>query len=196
MTTTLKRRHELPNFQKLEHIQVDVERLLKCFENFSHLQDNISETCGSPYLNDKYKQTPVTGLKRELEYYQNGKEDERCYGKILPEYQGTYVEEVINMFRSPVTRCRLVVKEPGATILPHIDYDTTYSIRAYIPLKTNPWAMTAVKSKTDELPDVRHLPADGSAWFVNPGFLHSAWNLGGTDDIRMILCIDGQEDLK
>lgn len=195
MTTTLKRRHELPNFQKIEHVQVDVDRLLKCFENFHHEQDSISEAFGSPYLNDKYKQTPVTGVKGELTYLRNGNEDERCYGEILPEYKGTYVEEVIGMFKSPVTRSRLIVKEPGAMILPHIDYDTNYSIRVYIPLKTNPWAMTAVKSKTDEIPEVRHLKADGSAWFVNPGCLHSAWNAGGTDDIRLILCINGQDDL-
>lgn len=195
-TTILKKRTELPNFKKVSHVKVDIDRLLKCFENFSHLQDNISETCGSPYLSDKYKQTPITQLKEDLKYYRNNKEDERCYGRILSEYKDTYVEEVINMFKSPVTRCRLVVKEPGATILPHIDYDTTYSIRVYISLKTNPWAMTAVKSKKDKFPEVRHLPADGSAWFVNPGSLHSAWNFGETDDVRMILSINGQKDLQ
>ena len=195
ITTTLRRRHQLPNFYKLPHVKIDVEKLLSCFTNFNHKQDSISESFGSPYLNEKYKQAPVTGVRGQLKYLKNGNEDERCYGEVLPEYKGTYVEEVINMFKSPVTRSRLIVKQSGAMILPHIDYDTTYSVRYYIPLKTNPWAFTAVKNKNQNEPEVKNLKADGSVWFVNPGCLHSAWNAGGTDDIRFILCVNGQDDL-
>ena len=190
----LKKRHELPNFKKIG-ITVDPEKLLACFTNWTHTQDSISEMFGNPYLNEQYKQMPVTGPKEEMKYLRNGAEDERCYGKLMPEFEGTYVEEVINMFKSPVTRSRLIIKESGAMILPHIDYDTTYSVRYYIPLQTNPWAFTAVKGKNDSAAEVRQLPADGSVWFVNPGSLHSAWNAGGTNDIRLILCVNGQDDL-
>ena len=41
------------------------------------------------------------------------------------------------MFKSPYTRVRLVVKKPGAYILPHIDYDSTFSVRYFIPFVTN-----------------------------------------------------------
>jgi len=194
MTTTLLRRNQLPNFLRLTHINVDVKKLLSCFENKENVADSISVDCGSPYLNEAYKQTPVTTTSKKV-LYKNGKEDERVYGELLPEYKGTYVEEVIGMFKSPVTRVRLVVKESGAFIKPHIDYDTTYSVRYYIPLVTNEWAYTAVKGKTDNEPEVKHLKADGSAWFVNPGNLHSAWNMGETDDIRLIVACNGQDDL-
>ena len=43
--------------------------------------------------------------------------------------------------------------------------------------------------------EAQHLKADGSAWFVNPGNLHSAWNMGETDDIRLIVACNGQDDL-
>lgn len=189
----LKKRNELPNFKKLDW-EVDVDLLLSCFQNWNHEQDTISEVCGSPYLNELYKQTPVT-VSNEKIILKNGKEDERTYGEILPQYKGSYVEEVLNNFKSPFTRARLVVKEPGAIILPHIDYDTTYSVRYYIPLKTNVWCHTAVKGKNDIEPEIKHLPADGSVWFVNPGSSHSAWNFGKTDDIRFIIACNGQEDL-
>lgn len=189
----LKRRNELPNFLKVD-ITVDCEKLLKCFESWEHMPDTISEECGSPYLNKHYKQTPITYAKEKI-LYKNGKEDERCWGEIYPQFKDTYVEEVLRMFKSPFTRARLVVKEPGAMIKPHIDYDTTYSVRYYIPLKTNEWSYTAVKSKNQNKPEIKHLPADGSVWFVNPGNLHSAWNAGTTDDIRLIVACNGQEDL-
>lgn len=190
MQTIMKNRNDLPNFKKL-NFKVDVEKLLDCF-SFNYNQDEISKTCGDPYLSKNYKQTSVTTYS-DMKYIR-GKEDERCYGEILPEFKGTYVEEVINMFKSPATRVRLVVKEPDAFIKPHIDYDTLYSVRYYIPLQTNPWAMTAVKRKGEDA-EVKHLPADGSVWFVNPGQLHSAWNFGSNNDIRLILSVNGQEDL-
>lgn len=188
----MKKRTELPNFKQLDY-KIDSARLLECFANWEQHQDRISEECGTPYLGTNYNQASITTYK-ELKFYKNGKVDERCYGEILPQYKGTYVEEVLNMFKSPVTRARLVVKKPGGFIQPHIDYDTTYSVRYYIPLQTNEWAFTAVKSKGGE-PEVRHLLADGSVWFVNPGNLHSAWNMGNEDDIRLIIACNGQEDL-
>jgi hypothetical protein len=188
-----KSRHEFPNFKKLS-IAVDTERLLACFENWKHEQDSISDHCGTPYLNDKYFQTPITTSSEKI-ILSNGLEDERSYGELLPEFKNTYVEEVLNMFKSPYTRVRLIVKKPGALIQPHIDYDTTYSVRYYIPLKTNEWSYTAVKGKYDAAPEIQHLPADGSVWFVNPGYLHSAWNLGRDDDIRLVVACNGQDDL-
>lgn len=189
----LKKRNELPNFKKIG-IQIDPIKLLNCFKQREHFADNISVECGTPYLTESYKQTPITYAKEKV-LYKNGKEDERAYSELNPEYKGTYVEEVLNMFKSPFTRARLIVKESGAFIKPHIDYDTTYSVRYYIPLQTNEWCYTAVKSKLDKEPEVRHLPADGSVWFVNPGNLHSAWNMGKTEDIRLVVACNGQEDL-
>lgn len=190
----LKRRTELPNFKKIG-IRVDPIKLLDCFVESEYSVDSISASLGPRYFSkSSYQQIPVTTTKQQV-MLKNGKEDERVYGEISPEYKGTYVEEVLNMFKSPFTRVRLIVKESGAFIKPHIDYDTTYSVRYYIPLQTNEWCYTAVKSKLDKKPEVKHIPADGSVWFVNPGNLHSAWNMGETDDVRLVVSVNGQEDL-
>jgi len=100
------------------------------------------------------------------------------------------------MFKSPYTRTRLVVKKPGAYILPHIDYDTSYSVRYFITLKTNPWSYVAIKRKGEDMPEIKHLPADGSAYFVNVGQLHSAWNFGKEDHVSLIVSVNGQDDLE
>ncbi len=199
MTPKRKKRNELPNFKKIEHINVDVDRLLACFNLRDHQQDGISESCGNPYLNEQYNQQPITTVIPDEDgniRMFRGNEDERYYGEIVDRYKGTYVEEVLNMFRAPFTRSRLIVKQPGAYILPHIDYDTTYSVRYYITLKTNPWAQTAIMNKDQELPEIKHLPADGSVWFFNNGNYHSAWNMGDSLDVRMIVATNGQEDLE
>lgn len=190
----MKKRTELPNYFKLDHITVDVEKLLACFEGWEHEQDTISAEYGDPYLNDLYLQCPVTTYS-ELKMLNSKLIDEKCYDTLLPQYKGTYVEEVLSMFKSRPTRVRLIVKKSGAMIKPHIDYDTTYSVRYFIPLKTNPWAFTALKGKHDSSPEVVHLEADGSVYFVNQGNQHAAWNAGFEDDIRLIVACDGQDDL-
>tara|TARA_Y100000813_G_C24157980_1_gene350665 strand:+ start:610 stop:1191 length:582 start_codon:yes stop_codon:yes gene_type:complete len=187
----IKNRKQLPSFIKIEK-NIDVNKLLNCFKTFVHSQDNISTTCGTPYLSDNYLQMTLTSTVENMKYVR-GKEDERCYGKLNEEYQGTYVEDILNTFKSKYTRVRIIKKKPGSYILPHIDYDTTYSVRYYIPLQTNPWAMTAVQN--NEVIDVMNLEADGSMYFVNPGLPHSAWNFGKEDDIRMVVSVNGQDDL-
>lgn len=177
------------NFDCIKKISLTVDhvKLLSCFNNYFNEQDHINLKYGSKYISRNYHQMTITKSKN------NQENDEHSYGEIINEYKNTYVETVINLFKSPVTRVRLVVKKPGSYILPHIDYDTTYSMRYYIPLKTNDWAFTAVQSKNN-IPEIHNLKADGSVYFVNPGYLHSAWNFGNDDDIRLILSVNGQKD--
>jgi hypothetical protein len=191
----MKKRNELPNFYKVPHVNVDTEKLLSCFKDLNKDEhDQLYYKCGVHYTNDEYKQMYVT--------YPTGDEkirdraDERLYTNLQEEFKGTYVEEVLNMFKSPYTRTRLVVKKPGAYILPHIDYDTSYSVRYFITLKTNPWSYVAIKRKGEDMPEIKHLPADGSAYFVNVGQLHSAWNFGKEDHVSLIVSVNGQDDLE
>ena len=88
-----------------------------------------------------------------------------------------------------------MIVQKAAFILPHIDYDMTYSIRFFIPLVTNDWSFVAIKRKGESLPEIKHMRLDGSVWFVNVGQQHSAWNFGKTDNIKMIVSINGQDDL-
>jgi hypothetical protein len=177
------------NFQPIKKIKITVDhnKLLSCFENFNSKQDSINKKYGSEFINFSYEQMTITRPSNHLI------NDEHSYNELIDEFKNSYVEEVLAMFKSKPTRVRYIVKKPGAFILPHIDYDTTYSMRYYIPLQTNEWAFTAVKEKNKE-PIVQNLKADGSVYFVNPGYLHSAWNFGNIDDIRLILSVNGQED--
>ena len=50
------------------------------------------------------------------------------------------------------------------------------------------------KKFTSNYKYTQNLKADGSIYFVNPGYLHSACNLGNTDDIRLIFSVNGQND--
>lgn len=185
---SLLRRNHFPTVKKLDY-GFDIEKILKCFDTVTYEQDTInSKWAKDDWLNKEYYQRTITKSTNGDAF------DEQSYGILLDEYRGTYIEEVIQTFQSQATRVRLIVKKPGAYILPHIDYDTTYSMRYYIPLLTNPWAFTFVKPKNGEI-EQHNLKADGSAYFVNPGFEHAAINLGSTDDIRLILSVNGQKDI-
>jgi hypothetical protein len=46
------------------------------------------------------------------------------------------------------------------------------------------------------MPEIKHLPADGTAYFVNVGQLHSAWNFGNEDHVSLIVSVNGQDDLE
>ena len=73
-----------------------------------------------------------------------------------------------------------------------MDYDSTYSVRYFIPLQTNQWAFTAIER--DDKVEIQNLKA-GNVYFVNVGFKHSAWNFGSSNDIRLIVSVNGQLDL-
>ena len=198
----MKKRHELPNFTKI-NVEVDVEKILKLFnDNFENLEqkrDYLNTWYGSEFLSEfNYDQYQITEYNDKAErHYMNlhADDDERNYTKLVDWVRGTYIEEVLNKFKSQYTRCRFNVVRPGGYILPHIDYNTDYSVRYQIPIQTNDWSYFGIQRK-NEKPDVRHFPADGSTWFFNPGWNHSAWNMGKTDRIHMIISVNGQEDLE
>ena len=182
-------KHDLPNFQQLDW-SVDCDKMLSCFRNFTDTFDPVSDSYGAEYFSDDYQQMTIT--KNSGQKTIRNKIDERGYGELYTEFKNTYVEEVLNKFKSPYTRVRLVVKDPGSYILPHMDYNTTYSVRYFIPLVTNKWSMTAIE-RGEEV-ETRNLSI-GKVYFVNVGFKHSAWNFGNTKDIRLIVSVNGQKDL-
>jgi hypothetical protein len=183
-------RHDLPNFKVLPW-SVDTQKLLHCFENFKATLDPVSNEYGPQYFSDNYEQMALTEMTDNKTI--RGKIDERNYSRLLPEFKDTYLEKVLNNFKSPYTRVRLVSKKPGSYILPHMDYDSTYSVRYFIPLQTNPWAFTAIER--DGQIEIQNLEA-GKVHFVNVGFKHSAWNFGSENDIRLIVSVNGQLDLE
>ena len=201
----MKQRQDLPNFKKLD-INVDVEKLLAVIndnkDKLDKYRDYLNNGCDtfSTHCNDAYVQVPITSFKDEGYLIPNNKTgrtpegDERNYQQIVDWAKGTYIEEVLKSFKSKATRTRLIIMKPKGFILPHMDYNTSYSVRYHIPIQTNPWSYMGIQRK-NELPEVKHLPADGGVWFINQGWKHSAWNLGQTDRIHLIVSVMGQDDL-
>jgi len=128
-------------------------------------------------------------LKRDPEF------DERRYTKILKWVKGTYIEEVLNTFKSQVTRVHMRRMLPDGYLNYHMDYDTKYSVRFHIPLKTNYNCYFKFKRGEQGLEETIHVPADGSCYFFNQGTYHSAFNEGTTARDHLILAVNGQEDI-
>lgn len=118
--------------------------------------------------------------------------DERNYTKRTALATHSFAN-VLDTFKAKVTRSRFAVLMPGFKTATHIDSDTDYTIRIHIPLITNPKATFGIIKK-GKLQQV-HLPADGSAWFVNAGYPHFVENLGTEPRVHIIIALDGQEDL-
>lgn len=118
--------------------------------------------------------------------------DERRYTKRKDICTG-YWNDILDTFKSPVTRTRFAYMAPGHSIKPHIDYNTTYSIRVHIPIITNEQSFMCVKTK-DGIRKI-HMPADGSVYFLNTGITHWAENNGDDGRIHLVISLNGQDDL-
>ena len=119
--------------------------------------------------------------------------DERHYNALRPELEGSYIQEVMNTFKGEATRTRMAIMKPGGVIKPHIDYNTDYSVRYHIPLKTNDqcgFKNTDKQGNSEEI----HMGL-GECWFLNQGFKHSAWNNGDHERWHLIVSVLSQEDL-
>lgn len=103
-------------------------------------------------------------------------------------------EEILNMFKSTVTRARLAVLMPNFEIKPHVDYDPSYITRYHIPIFTNEFVTFGVKTKQG--PVEFGMPADGSIYFFNSGLLHWVKNLSDEPRLHLIIDTHGQDDLK
>jgi len=119
--------------------------------------------------------------------------DERHYNALRPELEGSYIQEVMNTFRGEATRTRIAILKPGSAIKPHIDYNTDYSVRYHIPLKTNELCGFSNVDKQGNREEI-HMGL-GECWFLNQGFRHSAWNNGDTERWHLIVSVLTQEDL-
>ena len=113
--------------------------------------------------------------------------DESKYTELVPEFENTYFNEVYKTLskKFKLGRVRLLLKEPRSTLSWHKDPEP----RLHIPIITNLGCSMVIENVA------KHLPADGGVWFINQGWKHSAWNLGQTDRIHLIVSVMGQDDL-
>ena len=172
-------------------------------------ESNEDVTKGSQF----YRQLSLTEFdgektERKLEqdnnittYRKSTNPDDPSYNPVMDERRYTrrkdictgYWNEILDTFKSPVTRTRFAYMAPGHSIKPHIDYNTTYSIRVHIPIITNDQSFMCVKNK-DGIQKM-HMPADGSVYFLNTGMTHWAENNGDDGRIHLVISLNGQEDL-
>lgn len=102
-------------------------------------------------------------------------------------------EEILDMFKSQVTRVRLAVIMPGFAIKPHVDYDPSYITRYHIPVFTNDQVIFGYSSKQET--NEYTMPADGSVYFFNSGLVHWVANNSNEPRLHMIVDTNGQDDL-
>ena len=162
-------------------------------------EDNEDVTKGSQF----YRQLSLTEFdgdksERKLEqdsniktYRKSTNPDDPSYDPVMDERRYTrrkdictgYWNEILDTFKSPVTRTRFAYMAPGHSIKPHIDYNTTYSIRVHIPIITNEQSIMCVKNK------------DGIQKILDIGMTHWAENNGSEGRIHLVISLNGQEDL-
>lgn len=175
--------------------------------------DEVALQQHTAYNSEYYRQLSLTefdGGDRDIEYQggihssykasakpgtpeYNPLMDERRYTKRKDICTG-YWNDVLDQFKAPVTRTRFACMAPEFSIKPHIDYNTTYSIRVHIPILTNEGSLLCVKYKGKTY--TRHCPADGSVYFMNTGLTHWAENNGNQDRIHLVISLNGQQDLE
>jgi len=204
-----KSRKELPPYKKMDYF-FDIDKLKKLLSDMPNdVRDFISNKCDtnsaySSYDEGTYKMFPLTTFDSEnkdvFENYSFAKNlhpehDERRYTKKLDWIKGTYIEEVLSTFKGQVTRAHIRNLSPGGYLKYHMDYDTKYSVRYHIPITTNEGCVCRFKKHKNAEEHILHMPADGSCYFFNQGWLHAVENTGNTDRYHLIIAVNGQEDL-
>ena len=107
--------------------------------------------------------------------------DETKYTEFIPEFKGTYFEEVFNILRKnfKLGRVRILLKEPRSTLSWHRDPEP----RLHIPIYTNPGAIMVIDKRA------QHMPADGSVWVTNNLKYHNAFNGGEENRVHLVACV-------
>ncbi|MCZ0932211.1 MAG: aspartyl/asparaginyl beta-hydroxylase domain-containing protein [Oligoflexia bacterium] len=179
-------------------------RLPKMFFKDEELKE-VKSVCDLNWNNTSYKQLSLTDFDESFKLnmskkkedskwsrriaLRNPKADERWFSKIkedVPEYFRFVLKTIKNTHRT-----RFSNLAPKSFIKPHFDYNTDYSIRVHIAIKSNKHCMNGGWDKKGHL-HKNHIPADGSVWFVNPGVRHFAINEGDTERVHLIISVDSQ----
>lgn len=155
--------------------------------------DEYGSSSSSDSLQNKENHfTRIRRANSDTNYYISAA-DEYNYTSRTKHSKGL-LNDIINLFKSPVTRVRLAVMMPNTEIKPHVDYDPSYITRYHIPIITDDkvefW-MERNKQVT-----CHAMPADGSIYFFNAGIKHWVINRSNINRLHMIIDTNGQEDLE
>ncbi len=120
------------------------------------------------------------------------KEAPRLYEKFFTEktaaYRG-YMADVIEKFKSPKSKIRIIELKRKGVITPHVDFPYYKQIRLHTVLQTNNdvwWECDGVRFQ---------IPSDGHWYWFDTGKYHSVWNDGKEDRIILSLNLSLYEEL-
>jgi len=216
-TITWKNKKELPVFKKLERFKFDINKLVDSYnEILSYDWDSINNEYSK--FTEIHKDTTKSFDKNYAQYaltvfdetfnlskrkeksgsmwdkivaMKKPEADERFYRKRKDNLP-SYLHHVLDSFGEGVVhKSRFALLPAHANIKPHIDHDTRYGVRVHIPIITNDKSVYGATDH-DGKDKEEHFPADGGAWFINPGVRHWVRNEGDTDRIHLILSCDSQ----
>ncbi len=107
--------------------------------------------------------------------------DESKYTELLPEFKGTYFEEIFNILRKKfkLGRVRILLKEPRSTLSWHRDPEP----RLHIPIVTNKGCRMVIENVS------KHMPADGTVTITNNTKYHNFFNGGEQNRIHLVACV-------
>ena len=200
-------------YQDLNYNNPDASYLQLGKEKEFHLNKFIREDEQGKGASEFYRQLSLTEYNGQPEdivpsntsiatYKTSADKSSKHYNPILDERNYTrrkdictgYWNTILDTFKAPITRTRFAYLAPNYSIKPHIDYNTTYSIRVHIPIVTNNRSFLCAYDYDGNIIK-QHCPADGSVWFLNTGMRHWAENNGDTGRIHLIISLNGQDDL-
>tara|TARA_B100001093_G_scaffold162369_1_gene154788 strand:+ start:625 stop:1230 length:606 start_codon:yes stop_codon:yes gene_type:complete len=107
--------------------------------------------------------------------------NESKYTELLPEFKGTYFEEIFNILKKnfKLGRVRILLKEPRSTLSWHRDPEP----RLHIPIITNKGCRMVIEDVS------KHMPADGKVTITNNTKYHNFFNGGEQNRIHLVACI-------
>lgn len=121
--------------------------------------------------------------------------DERNWIHPTKKYKDSFTEVSIKKnFKGSVVRVKFTKLKAKNKIPTHIDYPPSYATRVIIPIQ----GVEGCINKFIRKGEIReyYLPADGSAYFLNIGLMHSVEHSGVEDRIVLMFSLIDQVDLQ
>ncbi len=180
----------VPNIKfDIQKLRYDLEKILEK-KNFNSL--GIKSFGAIPLNQVPGDKSSIEGHNVRGTYWtipnESGKEemrdksiDESKYTELLPEFKGTYFEEVFNTLKEhfKIGRVRILLKEPRSTLSWHRDPEP----RLHIPIITNKGCRMVIEEVS------KHMPADGTITITNNTKYHNFFNGGEQNRIHLVACV-------
>lgn len=139
----------------------------------------------------------VSNLKNRnaISSNENSLLNEKNYNKKNEFYHAhsALFDSIFSRFKGIPTRVRISKMLANSTIVPHIDYDPSYSVRVIIPIISPGdcvnlfWNKNVVESVNMK---------EGVSYFLNTGYKHAVVNLSKHDRYTFTICVDGTQDIE